>query len=211
MRSVTLLDSFTIPMALLLSTALLGAAYRRGHYAGAAVCVAGLLLLVATDHSGGGGGGSSNPLLGDGLVVLGATLYALCNVLQEWLLGESGQPLPLLAGRRAGCPCWVGGGGAAPPGLPRRRPIAAAQTACLAAPAHPLFGLLPLPCPGDVPVEELLGTLGLFGCLWSALQGLPLELGTLRNATWAAPVLAPFLGFGLAMFAFYSLVGGFTV
>lgn len=93
--SVTLLDSFTIPMALVLSAALLGASYRRGHYAGAAVCVAGLLLLVATDRSSSGssgdgdsGSGTSNPLLGDGLVVLGATLYALCNVLQEWLLGE---------------------------------------------------------------------------------------------------------------------------
>ena len=82
-------------MALVLSAALLGASYRRGHYAGAAVCVAGLLLLVATDRSSSGssgdgdsGSGTSNPLLGDGLVVLGATLYALCNVLQEWLLGE---------------------------------------------------------------------------------------------------------------------------
>ena len=83
-------------MVLLLSTALLAAAYRRGHYAGAGICVAGLALLVATDRgggggsgdSGGGGSGSSNPLLGDGLVLLGATLYAVCNVLQEWLLGE---------------------------------------------------------------------------------------------------------------------------
>ena len=99
--SVTLLDCFTIPMVLLLSTALLAAAYRRGHYAGAGICVAGLALLVATDRGSGGGdsgeggegggsgySGSSNPLLGDGLVLLGATLYAVCNVLQEWLLGE---------------------------------------------------------------------------------------------------------------------------
>ncbi|PRW60646.1 solute carrier family 35 member F1-like [Chlorella sorokiniana] len=154
LTSVTLLDSFTIPMALVLSAALLGASYRRGHYAGAAVCVAGLLLLVATDRSGSSAGGSgsgdgssvtSNPLLGDGLVVLGATLYALCNVLQEWLLG-------------------------------------------------------------DVPAEELLGMLGCFGCLWSAAQGLPLELPTLLRATWSPAVLLPFLGFGLAMFTFYSLV-----
>jgi hypothetical protein len=99
--SVTLLDCFTIPMVLLLSAALLAAAYRRGHYAGAGICVAGLALLVATDRGSGGDGGdnggsgggsgysgSSNPLLGDGLVLLGATLYAVCNVLQEWLLGE---------------------------------------------------------------------------------------------------------------------------
>lgn len=48
--------------------------------------------------------------------------------------------------------------------------------------------------------------LGLFGCIWSAAQGLPLELGTLRNADWDASGLLPFLGFGLAMFSFYSLV-----
>ena len=71
-------------------------ALRRG-----GICVAGLALLVATDRGSGGGdsgeggegggsgySGSSNPLLGDGLVLLGATLYAVCNVLQEWLLGE---------------------------------------------------------------------------------------------------------------------------
>ena len=52
-------------------------------------------------------------------------------------------------------------------------------------------------------MHELLGTMGLFGCLWSALQGLPLELATLRGATWSAAALVPFLGFGLAMFAFY--------
>lgn len=76
-------------MVVALSTALLGAAYRRGHYAGAGICIAGLLVLVTTDRSSGGSGASS-PLLGDGLVLLGATLYALCNVLQEWLLGEWG-------------------------------------------------------------------------------------------------------------------------
>lgn len=77
-------------MVVLLSTALLGAAYRRGHYGGAAVCIAGLLLLVVSDRTAAGEAGDqpSNPLLGDGLVLLGATLYGLCNVLQEWLLGE---------------------------------------------------------------------------------------------------------------------------
>ncbi|KAL4855217.1 Solute carrier family 35 member F2 [Chlorella vulgaris] len=151
LTSVTLLDSFTIPMVVCLSAGLLGAIYRRGHYLGFSLCLGGLLVLVVTDRStaGSGGGGqkqeASNPLLGDALVLLGATLYALCNVLQEWLLG-------------------------------------------------------------DVHVHELLGMLGLFGGIWSAAQGLPLELGTLRNADWDASVLLPFLGFGLAMFSFYSLV-----
>lgn len=110
-RSVTLLDSFTIPCAVLLSTALLGAAYRRGHYAGAGIAVAGLLLLVVTDSSstgssGGSGesGGPRNPVLGDGLVLLGATMYALCNVLQEWLLGK--RPHALRMARVGWLRCW---------------------------------------------------------------------------------------------------------
>jgi hypothetical protein len=59
---------------------------------------------------------------------------------------------------------------------------------------------------GDVHQHELLAMLGVFGCLWSAAQGLPLELGTLTAAHLSAASLAPFLGFGAAMFAFYSLV-----
>lgn len=64
----------------------------------------------------------------------------------------------------------------------------------------------PAPGPGpagDVPVYELLSMLGVFGCLWSAAQGLPLELHTLRAAEWAPSVLLPFLGFAACMFAFY--------
>lgn len=44
----------------------------------------GLVLLVLTDHASGAGG--DNPLLGDALVLMGATVYAFCNVAQvhEW-------------------------------------------------------------------------------------------------------------------------------
>ena len=38
------------------------------------------------------------------------------------------------------------------------------------------------------------------------MQGLPLELHTLASAHWSPAALLPFLGFGLSMFAFYSLV-----
>lgn len=58
-----------------------------------------------------------------------------------------------------------------------------------------------------MPVEELLGSLGLWGCLWSALQGLPLELHTLLGAAWSPAVAVPFFGFGVAMFAFYRCGG----
>ncbi len=59
-----------------------------------------------------------------------------------------------------------------------------------------------------MPVAELLGTTGLFGCLWSALQGLPLELHTLQAAHWGPATLLPFLGFAACMFCFYRRARG---
>lgn len=77
-------------------------------------------------------------------------------------------------------------------------------------PAHlvspPSPGLYQPLSAGDVNVHELLGMLGVFGCVWSAAQGLPLELGTLTAAAWGPSALLPFLGFGACMFVFYSLV-----
>jgi solute carrier family 35 protein F1/2 len=86
--SVTLLDSWSIPMVLVLTTFAGLATYRRGHYTGAALCIVGLIMLVATDQRQPIDGDQSmqNPILGDALVILGTTLYAGCNVLQEHLL-----------------------------------------------------------------------------------------------------------------------------
>lgn len=106
--SVTLLDCWSIPVALALTRALGLAAYRRGHVGGAALCVLGLALLLAGDRAAGGGGGSAvtpgNNLLGDLFVVLGASLYAGCNVLQEHLLGDvdPGELLAMLGAFGAG-------------------------------------------------------------------------------------------------------------
>jgi len=102
--SITLLDCWSIPVALALTRILSLAAYKKGHYGGAALCIVGLAMLVATDRqfdggnsdgSRGSGGGneeqsSGNKLSfwGDILVILGASLYAGCNVLQEHLLGD---------------------------------------------------------------------------------------------------------------------------
>ena len=100
LTSVTLLDCWSIPVALALTRVLSLAAYRRGHYIGCAMCVLGLAILVATDERSGrggdcagsallrGDGAGSATLRGDVLVVLGATVYAACNVLQEHLLGD---------------------------------------------------------------------------------------------------------------------------
>lgn len=59
--------------------------------------------------------------------------------------------------------------------------------------------------------------LGLWGCLWSGAQGALFELPAVLAAQWAPAAALPFLGFAIAMFAFYSLVpfelqwGGATV
>ncbi|KAL4529890.1 hypothetical protein Ndes2526A_g04635 [Nannochloris sp. 'desiccata'] len=60
--SITLLDCWSIPVALALTRVMSLAAYKKGHYGGAALCIVGLAVLVATDRqfdggSSGGGGG----------------------------------------------------------------------------------------------------------------------------------------------------------
>lgn len=75
---------------MVISRLLLRARYGRGHYAGAATCLAGVALLLATEKrshaaAAGSGGGSAGPapLLGDALAIAGGLLYAACNVGQE--------------------------------------------------------------------------------------------------------------------------------
>jgi solute carrier family 35, member F1/2 len=109
LTSVTLLDCFSIPASVLFSIILLGSRYRPGHFIGAGICVLGLSFLIITEYTSNSGGGSGTnrntitsggevspsssniiwaPLLGDVCVLLGASLYAICNVLTEKLLGS---------------------------------------------------------------------------------------------------------------------------
>lgn len=213
-----LLDSFTIPVAVALSAVMLGARYRGGHYTGAAVCLTGLALLVLTDQStgsggstgssggssggGGAGGDEGRTWLGDALVLLGATLYACCNVLAERLLGEPER------GKGAGCRR-----GAAIR-LQWQWPLCRAITilrrspgrgGSCAAPSSPLCGRPQHSEPpsftpavaGDVSVQELLAMQGLWGLAITCVVVLPLELPTLLAAHWTAAAALPFLGFGL--------------
>lgn len=107
LTSVTLLDMFTIPCALLLTRLALGARYARRHVAGVLLCLAGLVGLVLSDAGGTGGadeagsgsgsGGSGKPehsgkegVVGDVLALCGAALMAVSNVSQELIVrGES--------------------------------------------------------------------------------------------------------------------------
>lgn len=59
---------------------------------------------------------------------------------------------------------------------------------------------------GDVDPAELLSMLGIFGLVLSLVQGLPLELPTALHAPWKLSSIGPWIGYGMAMFSFYSLV-----
>lgn len=88
--SVQLLDCFTIPCVMILSRVILHVTYSWQHVAGALVCVCGLSLLVVSDVIGHRFGDSnhdaSDRVIGDILVLVGAFLYALSNLGQEYIL-----------------------------------------------------------------------------------------------------------------------------
>ncbi|XP_047334329.1 solute carrier family 35 member F1-like [Impatiens glandulifera] len=94
--SVMLLDCWAIPCVMLLTWAFLKTKYKWRKYLGVAICIGGLVMVVfsdvhATDRSGG-----SNPLKGDMLVFAGATLYAVSNVSEEFLV-KSADRVELMA------------------------------------------------------------------------------------------------------------------
>lgn len=69
---------------------MLGSRYRPGHIAGAVLCVLGPAILIVADGSWGQQGDMyPHAASGDGLVLMGAVLYSLCNVMQESLLGSA--------------------------------------------------------------------------------------------------------------------------
>jgi len=91
--SVMLLDCFAIPCSMMVSCIILGAQYTRGHMVASLICMAGLLLTVTSDIvSGKVGSSPKGPVwFGDLLVICGAALYGISNVLQEWTLKGSGR------------------------------------------------------------------------------------------------------------------------
>ncbi|XP_076017294.1 solute carrier family 35 member F2-like [Genypterus blacodes] len=84
LTSVQLLDCFVIPVLMLLSWFLLKTRYRLIHFIAVAVCLLGVGAMVGADIlSGRDLGSTSDVVLGDGLVLLSAVLYAVSNVCQE--------------------------------------------------------------------------------------------------------------------------------
>ncbi|RHN48657.1 putative solute carrier family 35 member SLC35F1/F2/F6 [Medicago truncatula] len=83
--SVTLLDCWTVPWAILLTWIFLGTRYSLWQLCGGTLCVLGLSLVLFSDTwdgGGGGGGGGSKPILGDVLVIVGTVFFAVSNVVE---------------------------------------------------------------------------------------------------------------------------------
>ncbi|MED6281062.1 hypothetical protein CHARACLAT_017440 [Characodon lateralis] len=85
LTSVQLLDCFVIPVLMVLSWWILKTRYRLIHYVAVSICLLGVGAMVGADLLARRDQGStSNILLGDGLVLLSAALYAVSNVSQEY-------------------------------------------------------------------------------------------------------------------------------
>ncbi|PFH62836.1 hypothetical protein XA68_11617 [Ophiocordyceps unilateralis] len=87
--SAQLINFWSIVCVVAASALLLRVRYRPQQLVGILVCCAGMGLLIATDHLGQRNGGPANdPLRGDLFALLGATLYGLSNVMEEWLVSK---------------------------------------------------------------------------------------------------------------------------
>eukprot|EP00746_Dinoflagellata_sp_MGD_P016856 gnl/MRDRNA2_/MRDRNA2_138315_c0_seq1.p1 gnl/MRDRNA2_/MRDRNA2_138315_c0~~gnl/MRDRNA2_/MRDRNA2_138315_c0_seq1.p1 ORF type:complete len:393 (-),score=28.01 gnl/MRDRNA2_/MRDRNA2_138315_c0_seq1:219-1316(-) len=89
--SVMLLDCFTIPCSMVLSYMFLHAQYSRWHVIACHICILGLVLTVFSDLVASEGAHAPSPVKGDLLVLCGAMLYGMSNVLQEKML-KNGTP-----------------------------------------------------------------------------------------------------------------------
>uniref|UniRef100_A0A672LDC4 Solute carrier family 35 member F2 n=1 Tax=Sinocyclocheilus grahami TaxID=75366 RepID=A0A672LDC4_SINGR len=85
LTSIQLLDCFVIPVLMVLSWIFLKTRYRPLHVIAVAVCLLGVGAMVGADLlAGRDQGSSSHVLLGDGLVLVSAALYAVSNICQEY-------------------------------------------------------------------------------------------------------------------------------
>ncbi|XP_062867898.1 solute carrier family 35 member F2 [Trichomycterus rosablanca] len=85
LTSIQLLDCFVIPVLMVLSWFFLKTRYRLVHFVAVVVCLLGVGAMVGADLLAGRDQGStSHVLLGDGLVLISASLYAVSNVCQEY-------------------------------------------------------------------------------------------------------------------------------
>ncbi|NXU14212.1 S35F2 protein, partial [Pardalotus punctatus] len=87
LTSVQLLDCFGIPVLMTLSWFILRARYRLIHFIAVAVCLLGVGTMVGADIlAGRQDSEGSDVVIGDVLVLLGASLYAISNVSEEYIV-----------------------------------------------------------------------------------------------------------------------------
>ncbi|NXA83371.1 S35F2 protein, partial [Thryothorus ludovicianus] len=87
LTSVQLLDCFGIPVLMALSWFVLRARYRLIHFVAVAICLLGVTTMVGADIlSGRQEGEGSGVVIGDVLVLLAASLYAISNVGEEYIV-----------------------------------------------------------------------------------------------------------------------------
>lgn len=85
LTSIQLLDCFVIPVLMVLSWIFLKTRYKPLHFIAVVLCMLGVGSMVGADLLAGRDQGSnSNVLLGDGLVLVSAALYAVSNLCQEY-------------------------------------------------------------------------------------------------------------------------------
>ncbi|XP_072178843.1 solute carrier family 35 member F2-like [Diadema setosum] len=87
--SIQLLDCITIPVVILLSFFILRVRYRIIHIIGVVICMAGLGALIGADALTGRSTSENAPpnkVLGDIFCILGASLYGVSNVAQEYIV-----------------------------------------------------------------------------------------------------------------------------
>ncbi|KAF9437081.1 hypothetical protein BGZ76_002047 [Entomortierella beljakovae] len=86
--SAMLLDAWTIPCVVLLSVFFLKMEFFKPHYMGVFLAMVGMGVLILSDMLAGKNFPGSDYLKGDLYCILGATLYALSNVYQEFLVRQ---------------------------------------------------------------------------------------------------------------------------
>ncbi|NWT92868.1 S35F2 protein, partial [Urocynchramus pylzowi] len=87
LTSVQLLDCFGIPVLMALSWFILRARYKLIHFVAVAICLLGVATMVGADIlSGRQEGEGSDVVIGDVLVLLAASLYAISNVGEEYIV-----------------------------------------------------------------------------------------------------------------------------
>ncbi|MFS7916266.1 putative solute carrier family 35 member SLC35F1/F2/F6 [Helianthus anomalus] len=92
LTSVMLLDCWSIPCVIILTWFFLKTKYRFKKIVGVVICVAGIVLVIFSDvHASDRSQSGSNPVKGDLLVIAGATLYAVCNVSEEFFTKTADQ------------------------------------------------------------------------------------------------------------------------